>query len=304
MSSEPESLKSWAMSFWEHIDELVHRLKVVLVTLIIAIGVGWIPTSLAGITNPVGSYQPMIAPLMVRLKDVFLPKQATLIAGGMADTVFAMAYLSVIIGVLLASPVIFYEVIAFIKPALYDNEKKVLGYYLGSFIGLLALGVTMAYFFVIPISFRILIYFTIQGGATPFIFIKDFYNWIYTIFTLCFLHYPRLHHYASARRNSTHEIPKRPQQTFRLPGYTLDILDIWTRSHPDYRPNYHGTLRRCLRDCNIFRPKNRKDTQKKKRSGSLRHLWNSKNRIHSFSKERLQILQFARCSRHSVLPWM
>src|SRR5271157_4934612 len=121
--------------------------------------------------------------------EEFLPKQATLIAGGLGDTVFIMAYLSIIIGLLLASPVIFYEVMAFIKPALYDNEKKVLGYYLGSFIGLLALGVAMAYFFVIPISFRILIYFTIQGGATPFIVIKDFYNWIYTIFVLCGVFY-------------------------------------------------------------------------------------------------------------------
>ncbi|MGO8805458.1 MAG: twin-arginine translocase subunit TatC [Candidatus Bathyarchaeia archaeon] len=190
MSSEqPESLKSWAMSFWGHIDELVSRLKVVLVALIIGIGIGWIPTSLAGITNPVGTYQPMIAPLMVRLREEFLPRQATLIAGGMADTVFAMAYLSVIVGVLLASPVIFYEIIAFVKPALYDNEKKVLGYYLGSFLGLVTLGVAMAFFFVIPISFRILIYFTIQGGATPLIVIKDFYNWIYTIFVLCGVFY-------------------------------------------------------------------------------------------------------------------
>ncbi len=47
----------------------------------------------------------------------------------------------------------------------------------------------MAYFLVIPISFRILIYFTIQGGATPFVVIKDFYNWIYTIFVLCGLFY-------------------------------------------------------------------------------------------------------------------
>ena len=189
MSSEPESIKGWAMSFWEHIDELVRRLKVVLVTLIIAIGIGWIPTSLAGITNPAGSYQPLIAPLMIRLRNEFLPKQATLIAGGMADTVFAMAYLSVIVGVLLSSPVIFYEIIAFIKPALYDNEKRVIGYYLGSFIGLLGLGAAMAFFLVIPISFRILIYFTIQGGATPLIFIKDFYNWIYTIFVLCGIFY-------------------------------------------------------------------------------------------------------------------
>jgi len=126
---------------------------------------------------------------MVQLRNEFLPKQATLIAGGMADTVFAMAYLSVIVGILLSSPVIFYEVVAFIKPALYDNEKRVLGIYLGSFIGLLILGVVMAFFVVIPISFRILIYFTIQGGATPYIFIKDFYNWIYTIFVLCGVFY-------------------------------------------------------------------------------------------------------------------
>ena len=189
MSSRPDSPKGWAMGFWGHIEELVSRFKIILVTLIITIGIGWIPTSLAGITNPVGSYQPMIAPLMVKLREAFLPKQATLIAGGMADTVFAMAYLSVIVGVLLASPVIFYEVIAFIKPALYQNEKRAIGLYLASFVGLLALGAAMAFFLVIPISFRVLIFFTIQGGATPDIFIKDFYNWIYTLFVLCGVFY-------------------------------------------------------------------------------------------------------------------
>jgi len=189
MDSGSKSPKGWVMSFWEHIDELVRRLKIVLVTLVVTIAIGWIPSNLAGFANPIGQYQPLLAVVMVRLRDEFLPKQATLIAGGMADTVFAMTYLSVIIGFLLASPVIFYEVIAFIKPALYENEKKVLGYYLGGFIGLLSLGVAMAYFFVIPIIFKILIYFSIQGGATPFIAIKDFYNWIYTIFVICGVFY-------------------------------------------------------------------------------------------------------------------
>ena len=189
MSSEFASPKALALSFWEHIDELVRRLKVVLVTLIITIGIGWIPTSLAGIANPVGNYQPMLALVMIRLRDVFLPKQATLIAGGMADTIFVMAYLSVIIGLLLAAPVIFYEIVAFVKPALYDNEKRVIGYYLSFFIGLLVLGAVMAYFLIIPISFRILVYFTIQGGASALILIKDFYNWIYTIFLICGVFY-------------------------------------------------------------------------------------------------------------------
>ena len=100
-----------------------------------------------------------------------------------------MAYLSIVIGLVLASPVIFYEVVAFVKPALYSDEKKVLGYYVGSFIGLLALGVAMAYFLIIPISFRILIYFTMQGGAVPFIFLKDFYSWIFTLFVICGVFY-------------------------------------------------------------------------------------------------------------------
>ena len=107
MSSESASPKNWALSFWEHVDELVRRLKVVLVALIIAISIGWLPTSIAGLSNPFGGYQPLLSLVMLRIKADFLPHQATLIAGGMADTVFVMAYLSIIIGLLLASPVIF-----------------------------------------------------------------------------------------------------------------------------------------------------------------------------------------------------
>jgi sec-independent protein translocase protein TatC len=192
MSSDTENpgqLKGWFASFWEHADELIRRFKIVLVALIAATSIGWLPTSIAGLTNPIGGYQPLLSLVMLRVKAVFLPTQATLIAGGMADTVFAMAYLSIILGVLFASPVVLYEVVAFVKPALYENEKKVIGYYMGAFIGCLALGAVMAYFLIIPLSFRILIYFTLQGGAAPFIFIKDFYNWIYTLFALCGVFY-------------------------------------------------------------------------------------------------------------------
>ena len=186
MSTEsPSVFKNLAVGFWSHVDELVRRFKIVLVAFIITVTIGWLPTSLAGFTNPIGGYQPLLSLVMLRIRDAFLPHQATLIAGGLGDTVYVMAFLSVVIGLLLASPVVFYEVIAFIKPALYENEKRVLGYYLGSFIGLLALGAAMAYFLIIPISFRILIYFTMQGGSVPFIFIKDFYSWILTMFVLC-----------------------------------------------------------------------------------------------------------------------
>jgi sec-independent protein translocase protein TatC len=47
----------------------------------------------------------------------------------------------------------------------------------------------MAYFLIIPVSFKILIYFTLQGGAVPLISIKDFYYWIFTLFAICGIFY-------------------------------------------------------------------------------------------------------------------
>jgi sec-independent protein translocase protein TatC len=126
---------------------------------------------------------------MLKVKHDFLPSVATLIAGGMADTIYTMTYLSFLLGLLFASPVILYEAFAFLMPALYPNEKKIIGYYISALIGLLILGFVMAYFLIIPVSFRLLIFFTIQGGAAPFIFIKDFYGWIFTLLALCAVFY-------------------------------------------------------------------------------------------------------------------
>jgi len=189
MSEEKSPPKNWALSFWKHAEELIRRLKVVLIALILSIAIWWLPTSLRGITNPIGGYQPLLSLVMLSVKHVFLPPEATLIAGGMGDTVFAMAYLDIILGILLASPVIFYEVYAFVRPALFDNERKVIVYYVGGFLGLLVLGAAMAYFVIIPITFKILIYFTLQGGAVPFINIKDFYNWIFTLLAITGIFY-------------------------------------------------------------------------------------------------------------------
>ena len=245
MSAEsPSPFKNFILGFWGHIDELVRRFKVVLVAVIIAVSVGWLPTSLSGITNPIGGYQPLLSLVMLRVKADFLPSQATLIAGGLGDTVFIMAYLSIIIGLLLASPIIFYEVIAFIKPALYENEKKVLGYYFGSFIGLLALGVTMAYFLIIPISFRILIYFTMQGGAVPFIFIKDFYSWIFTLFVICGIFYTIPVFLTMLVQVGVLPI-KYLKGRNKIFAYIIILMVFWIfgRPHSSYWLNYVSTLR-------------------------------------------------------------
>jgi len=118
---------------------------------------------------------------MQRMKHDFLPANATLIASGLVDTLFVYVYLTFLIGIVLASPLIAYEVYAYVKPALYPHERKYITWFTASFVALFVLGLAMAYFIVIPITFQILVWFITSGGALPFIGIQDFYNWILTL---------------------------------------------------------------------------------------------------------------------------
>lgn len=63
---------------------------------------------------------------------------------------------SVTLGVLLASPYILYEILRYISPALYDNEKKYSVLVTSCIYVLFMIGVLMNYFVLFPISFRFL----------------------------------------------------------------------------------------------------------------------------------------------------
>lgn len=171
------------MTIWDHIGEFANRLKIMIIAFALASSIGFLPADIQGYSDPLHGYRPLVSLLMVKMKHDFLPSNATLIASGLVDTLFVYMYLTLLIGVVLASPVIGYEIYAFIKPALYANERKYLLRFMGSFIGLFALGLVIAYFVIIPITFQILVWFIVSGGATPFIGIKDFYNWILVLLT-------------------------------------------------------------------------------------------------------------------------
>jgi len=165
----------------EHLTELVSRLKIVIITLGLTCSVGFLPADVRGYSDPLHQYNPLVSLMLQRMKHDFLPSTATLIAGGLVDTLFVYMYMSLLVGVVLASPVIAYELYAYVEPALYPNERKYIGRFICSFVGLFVLGLAMAYFLIIPITFRILVWFITSAGAVPFIQIKDFYNWVLTL---------------------------------------------------------------------------------------------------------------------------
>jgi sec-independent protein translocase protein TatC len=169
------------MTVMQHISELIKRLKVIIIMLAVTCSIGFMPADLQGYSDPFHQYRPLVSIMMQKMKHDFLPSTATLIASGLVDTLFVYMYLTLLIGVVLASPVIAYEIYAYVKHALYQNERKYILRFMGSFVGLFTLGLAMAYFVIIPITFQILVWFITSGGAVPFIAIKDFYNWVFTL---------------------------------------------------------------------------------------------------------------------------
>lgn len=169
------------MTIMDHLSELGRRLKVIIIVLAFTCSIGFLPTDPQGYSDPLHQYKPFASLMMQRMKHDFLPTNAVLIASGLVDTLFVYMYLTLLIGVVLASPVIAYELYAYVKPALYPNERKYILWFTGSFVGLFVLGLAMAYLLVIPITFQILVWFITSGGAVPLIGIKDFYTWILTL---------------------------------------------------------------------------------------------------------------------------
>lgn len=73
---------------------------------------------------------------------------------------------SIIAGFIIASPVVFYEFWRFIKPALYENEKK---YATGAVVFttiLFMLGVAFGYYLIVPLSIHFLGTYNVSGDVT------------------------------------------------------------------------------------------------------------------------------------------
>jgi sec-independent protein translocase protein TatC len=115
------------------------------------------------------------------MRHDLLPAGATLIAGGLTDTLYVYMFLSLLIGIVVSSPIVGYELYAFLASALYPWERRNISRFVASFFGLFAFGVGMAYFLILPLTFKILVWFISSGGAAPFINIQDFYNMIITL---------------------------------------------------------------------------------------------------------------------------
>lgn len=93
-------------------------------------------------------YQLVSAPLLKQL-----PAGASMIATDVASPFFTPIKLTMIVSVFVSAPMILYQVWAFIAPALYKHERRLMMPLLVSSSLLFYLGMAFAYFIVFPLAF-------------------------------------------------------------------------------------------------------------------------------------------------------
>ena len=174
------------MSMLEHLEELRRRLVASMIALIVGVLVAIVPIPGA---NSVTSFLFELITSQARDSGV------TIISIRPGETFFTYLEVALVVGAALAMPMIIYQVLAFVAPALYENEKKYLYIAVpGVFFSFLC-GVAFCYFLTLPFATRFLAGFlassiTPQWSAERYIdFVASFLFWIGVVFELPILMY-------------------------------------------------------------------------------------------------------------------
>ncbi|MGB8223647.1 MAG: twin-arginine translocase subunit TatC [Polyangiales bacterium] len=153
------------MTFFEHLAELRIRLFRSILGLIPAIAIGWI------FKKEIKDF--LVAPLQPAWEKLHLPGQAVLRFSGPADAFMMYMKNSIIAGVLLASPWIFWQLWMFIAPGLYKKEKALAIPFIIASTVFFAGGAIFGYMFVFPEAFVVLLGFSDETLVAT-LFVKDY----------------------------------------------------------------------------------------------------------------------------------
>jgi sec-independent protein translocase protein TatC len=154
------------LTFFEHLEELRQRLIVGIVAVLLTAAVAYFFSFqiLALLKMPAGKielhYISILDPFMARFK------------------------VSVFAGVIVSSPIIFYEILAFLSPALRKKEKKFLFPAVAMLVVFFGVGVTVGFLYIVPVSIKWLIG---QAGTEllPMLTVNEYIKFI-TLFLLAF----------------------------------------------------------------------------------------------------------------------
>ncbi|MBB5783779.1 twin-arginine translocase subunit TatC [Nonomuraea jabiensis] len=167
-SSQPARDPEGRMPLMEHLRELRNRLLIAVAAVVVGVIVGWI------FFDPV--WEAIKAPYCETVQSRQLNGQCALTYSGIFQSFFITLKVSLMIGLVVSSPVWLYQIWAFVTPALYRNEKRYSMAFMGLAVPLFVLGAALAYI-IMDTSLGILLGFSLEGTVAT-IGIDDYLDYV------------------------------------------------------------------------------------------------------------------------------
>jgi sec-independent protein translocase protein TatC len=160
-----ERTEGGEMPFLDHLEELRQR---IIRSLAALVGGGLVGLLVVMNVNVLGFLAQPIAPFLRDRKLVYTHP---------ADPFSIVMSAALGLGILLALPVILFQLWAFLSPALYKHERRVALWVLSSGTGLFAIGAAMAYFLILPMTLKFLIGLQ-PASMEPMITASDYFGFV------------------------------------------------------------------------------------------------------------------------------
>ncbi len=155
------------MPFLDHLEELRWRLFKVLITLAVGFVVAFILLSTESIN--------LLAYLQRPLQEIHSQR---LVYTSPTDPFNVVISASFGLGFLLSLPVVCYQIWAFLSPALYQHEKRIVIPVMAGATLLFAAGVLLAFFFAVPVTLKFLLGFQTQAFEA-FLTVREYFGFLF-----------------------------------------------------------------------------------------------------------------------------
>src|SRR5205823_111144 len=153
------------MPFLDHLEELRWRIIYSLGALVVGVGIGFL------LTFKLDLIRVLQQPVLPYLRG------QTLVYTHPGDTFSSILQMSLVVGIVVALPVIGYNVWAFLSPALYKHERRVVIPVLLAATLLFLGGVALSYFLVLPLTLKFLFGLEAQS-LTPMITVSEYFGFV------------------------------------------------------------------------------------------------------------------------------
>jgi sec-independent protein translocase protein TatC len=169
--SDPQQIKDGSVeeTFMSHLVELRDR--------IIRAGVSVIVVFISLVYWAPNIFRLLARPLMQNL-----PKDGKMIVTDVTGSFFVPMKVTMMVALVIALPIVLYQLWAFVAPGLYQHEKKLVMPLVGSSYALFLCGMAFAYFVVFPTIFRVMAHYNAPLGAEMTTDIDNYLSFVLTMF--------------------------------------------------------------------------------------------------------------------------